>query len=526
MLKNRIESLLNALHNGLYEREEALRLAFLSAIAGESTFMIGPPGVAKSLIARRLKHVFQDAKAFEYLMNRFSTPDEIFGPVSIQELKNDKYHRQTEHYLPGAEVVFLDEIWKAGPSIQNTLLTVLNEKIYRNGAQEEKIPMIALIAASNELPATGQGLEALWDRFLVRLQVDGIEEEDAFNAMITHSGDLMDDPVEASNKIKKKELIDWRKKVQSIKIPPEVLKVIQLFRAAVQKYNEKYTDSEIYISDRRWKKVIKLLRTSAYLNDRTAADLVDLFLVPHCTWEEPGQFETLDKFMTELVKKHGYSMGLELSGVSRAIKDLESDVNDEIYVTTQKKLEGYLVNKKGMILVKGLENHFEGKYVSLDEVENLDAQGHWEVIQIYDGNGVHKDNAQAKNLQKNGTIEICEYHYQRNAKSYSLPLLSGTEFQRLHKKPHEAVVKTWEAKAENIRKKIVQKRTSVEKYRDKDLAKSKDNLFTEEGKFDLVTSNVASTLKRIKDLEVDLDKEIHRFQNVEDGKVDFWEEPK
>jgi MoxR-like ATPase len=135
-------------------------------------------------------------------MNRFSTPDEIFGPVSISKLKDeDKYERIVKNYLPTATVVFLDEIWKAGPSIQNALLTVLNEKVYRNGDQEIKVPMKSLISASNELPMKGEGLEALWDRFLVRYVVDGITDKDSFNEMISKSLNSYDDNVSTALKL-------------------------------------------------------------------------------------------------------------------------------------------------------------------------------------------------------------------------------------------------------------------------------------------------------------------------------------
>ena len=184
-VKEHISHLLKELSVGIYEKEHLLSLALLSCIAGESIFLLGPPGTAKSLIARRLKKAFDGGSAFEYLMSRFSTPDEIFGPVSISKLKNeDIYERRTDGFLPSATIVFLDEIWKAGSSIQNALLTAINEKVFLNGNKFIKLPMKGLIAASNELPAEDEGLEALWDRFLIRTVSNCISNEQTFYKML------------------------------------------------------------------------------------------------------------------------------------------------------------------------------------------------------------------------------------------------------------------------------------------------------------------------------------------------------
>lgn len=221
-IRDHIEKLIDCMSDGLYEKRHIMSIALLSAIAGESVFLLGPPGTAKSMVARRLKMVFKEAKAFEYLMSRFSTPDEIFGPVSISKLKNeDKYERLVEGYLPNAEVVFLDEIWKAGPAIQNALLTAINERIFKNGSEIINLPMKALIAASNELPAEDEGLEALWDRFLVRIVSNCITSESTFYKMI-RAKNTQEPTIPIDLMITDELYKKWQACISDVEIPDEV----------------------------------------------------------------------------------------------------------------------------------------------------------------------------------------------------------------------------------------------------------------------------------------------------------------
>ncbi len=294
---------------GTFEREEVLSLSLLSALAGESIFLLGLPGVGKSMIARRLKLAFKDASVFEYLMSRFSTPDEIFGPVSISKLKDaDSYERVIDGYLPDAEIVFLDELWKAGPAIQNTLLTVLNEKIYRNGKEELQIPLKGVIAASNELPAKDEGLEALWDRFLVRYIVNPIEQKNAFFRLLSPSesdhAPIKCDPITHS------EYLSFLSESRKIFIPDNILEIIYRIRERLNdKINAKdivsgETDSDnmkYYVSDRRWKKAVNLLRMSAYLNGRKEVDLSDLMLLSHMLWNEESSIPEIRQVLSEII---------------------------------------------------------------------------------------------------------------------------------------------------------------------------------------------------------------------------------
>lgn len=349
-MKKRIKSLLQAIGKGVYEKEHILSLALLSAMAGESIFLLGPPGTAKSLVARRLKEVFREKRTFEYLMSRFSTPDEIFGPVSISKLKKeDVYERCVDGYLPSADVVFLDEIWKAGPAIQNALLTAINERIFRNGQKTIRLPMKVLIAASNELPQEDEGLEALWDRFLVRAVSDCIASEKTFHKMLRdrQSGDITF-PQELC--ISEDEYLQWQKAIHEVDIPNEILDMITSIRQGLDEISQ---DEDVeplcyYISDRRWKKAVHLLQTSAFLNGRKQVDYSDMFLLGHVLWNRveviPLVTEMVHDCLFSDFRKRTEEMEKQLSGIRKkvfAVDMGEDDANYKTYNLFYFKLLGY-----------------------------------------------------------------------------------------------------------------------------------------------------------------------------------------
>lgn len=390
----RFKQLLGEMNRGIYEKETEISLSLLAALAGESIILLGPPGVAKSMVARQLKTAFRDAQSFEYLMSRFSTPDEIFGPVSIQKLKtSDTYERAMEGYLPTADVVFLDEIWKAGPAIQNTLLTVINEKIFRNGNREMHLPLKLLVAASNELPAKGEGLEALWDRFVIRIESRPIKLEKNFRAMLLEShadflgptdftdstdfsgftgglghADFADNADFSDLKITSEEYAEWTERIDKIGVKIEVLDAISAIRKSLRAVNvdEAAERRNIYVSDRRWKNIVRLLRTSAFMQDREEVDICDLLPIYHCLWQEPEERDAIrniviralfspfaDKLvemknaLAEDIKYHrvrrnpedGRDYEGEIENLSDGLTSLEKQLGENLFASADDKAE-------------------------------------------------------------------------------------------------------------------------------------------------------------------------------------------
>jgi MoxR-like ATPase len=282
-LKTKLNNLREALSQNLIERQTPIRLTLLAALSGEHLLLLGPPGTAKSELARRLKQAFNGGNYFERLLTRFSVPEELFGPLSIKALEEDRYERLTSRYLPTATVAFIDEIFKANSAILNSLLTLLNEREFDNGIQRVKTPLSCVVGASNELPE-GEELDALYDRFLLRYHVMPVSQK-GFAQLLRLKGNPKPKP-KLEWRLKAEELQKLQEMAELVNIPDEVMALLQDMRQIL-------IEQKIYVSDRRWRKVVKLLQVAAYTNGNNDVTIWDCWLLQHCLWATPEQREVI-----------------------------------------------------------------------------------------------------------------------------------------------------------------------------------------------------------------------------------------
>ncbi|MGH7803266.1 MAG: AAA family ATPase [Candidatus Binatia bacterium] len=273
------------------ERSEVIDGALVALLARHHVLLVGPPGTAKSMLADELCRRIEGARYFQWLLTRFSTPEEIFGAVSLRSLEADEYRRVTTGKLPTAHIAFLDEIFKANSSILNAILTVVNERQFHNGRGAEPVPLVTLFGASNELPEEDE-LAALYDRFLVRYVVDYVREDFRFLRMLERAAE----PAPRTT-MTLADLESLQSDAASVAVSAGVLRLVAECRRELGR-------KSIVASDRRYRQSLDVLRAHALIAGRTEVGELDLAFLEHVLWRDPNERSEVRATLRALVQGH------------------------------------------------------------------------------------------------------------------------------------------------------------------------------------------------------------------------------
>jgi MoxR-like ATPase len=304
--REKLKNIREELKQTFLERSDLIDGALAALLSSHHLLIIGPPGTAKSMLADELCRRIDGANYFQWLLTRFTTPEEIFGAVSLKALEQDDYRRVTSRKLPEAQIAFLDEIFKANSSILNAILTLINERLFHNGKEISRVPLLTLFGASNELPEEEE-LTALYDRFLVRFVVGYISEDFRFLRM------LESQKAPQRTILTLTELEEMQQQVRNVSLPAHVYRSIADIRRELNKKN-------IQASDRRYRQALPLLQAYAYLEGENEVYEKHLFFLEHVLWRDPAEHEPVRNTIRELLL--GYEEEItELLYESREIRD-------------------------------------------------------------------------------------------------------------------------------------------------------------------------------------------------------------
>lgn len=326
---DKLNTVLRFVKDAFIGKDEIIDLLGICLLAKENAFLLGPPGTAKSAIVRLLSSCVQDGRNFEYLLTRFTEPNEIFGPFDIRKLKEGELVTNTEGMMPEASMVFLDEIFNANSAILNSLLTALNERIFRRGKETRKLPALMFVGASNILPED-ESLNALLDRFLIRVRCDYVDT-DLLEEVLRSGWNLENSSHANKPTITPTEIIELQQLTKQVDLSPIRKHYIDLI------HNLRNTG--IKVSDRRAVKIQNLIAASVVMCKRTEVNLSDLWVLKYI-WDTEEQIEILAGITNSIIEKDSSPLA-HAQALTNKTPNAE-DLIKEVLLLTQKWDSGTL----------------------------------------------------------------------------------------------------------------------------------------------------------------------------------------
>lgn len=334
-IANKFENLEAAVNSEILERTREIDTAMIALVARVHHFQIGPPGTAKSLLVRSiisrigdLDYTIADTELtdrgeqpitrvasgyFQWLLTRYTTPEEIFGPPSLLALERGRYERNTAHKLPEARIAFLDEIMKGNSSILNALLTIMNERLFFNNGASIYVPISSIFGASNEMPQ-GEELNAMWDRLHFRHEIKPVQDSGNFINMLTTHRDPNPDPVLTWD-----EIVTAQQEAEKVTLPSDIFEAMKTLRDNLRREG-------IEPTERRWVESLRIVRAAAWLNGRDMADIDDLRSLRHVMWSRLEDQRIVERAVLELANP----IDREAHDLLERVEDLEAELHKKI----------------------------------------------------------------------------------------------------------------------------------------------------------------------------------------------------
>lgn len=350
---NKLEEIRQALNSKFFERENEVEGILVALLSRQHMLMIGPAGTAKSALSSELSKIIEGSAYFQWLLTKFSTPEEVFGPLSLKGLEQGVYQRIITSKMPEANIVFLDEIFKANSAILNSLLTLINERLFYNNGSPVQVPLMSVIGASNEYPEEEEGLDALFDRFLLRFEIDFIADETNFVSMLKAAGQTIQMPF-----MTMEELLHLQFLTDRVVIPDEVYKALSKIRVELR-------DKGIRPSDRRFKQSLSVLQAKAMINQRQVVQMDDIAILENVLWEKVEQKDAV----SYIIRNHAHDV------ITQTLYSLQNEANEVFYsiLQDQSSEAGMEATQKMMALVADLnklKNHNESRKADIDVLLN------------------------------------------------------------------------------------------------------------------------------------------------------------
>jgi len=330
--QEKLQQIRTELNSYFLERDEEIDCILTAILSKQHVLLLGAPGTAKSQLCRAVASHITDTVYFDRLLTKFTTPEEVFGAYDLSKLQNGIYERITTNKLPEAHFAFLDEIFKASSAILNSILTIINERIFHNDSKPQKVPLISLFTASNELPEEEEGLQALYDRLVIRKVVEYISDYSNLQKLI-----MLNDEYVPKTTITLQELQQIHDEVNAVDISQITTDLLQIKRDL--------ENEGIYISDRRLKQSVSVIKAYTYLNGRNQAVSDDLSILQHVFWIELDEIPTVKTKVLMMANPYAQK-AVELEAI---LSDLEQECRKYTELS-QDAIEIY--NKVHQIIVR------------------------------------------------------------------------------------------------------------------------------------------------------------------------------